>query len=324
MRIALAGLGGAAVHGHLPALRRLAGERRLRLVAAAEPASAPRRALDQALADVPTFARAEAMLRAVEADVLVVATEPAAHPELVELGLAHGVHVVCEKPLVHTGDHHAVVRAAARPWPDLAIVTVHQYRYAAAWRYLAPFARLLNALRLPYSIRVEVCRHGVEDPYAASSWRSDLTSSGGLLADHGAHFIALAWTIQPDMTVLGAARRWDAPGLERSWGRVRFGSGTLDLHLSTLADSRRTRLQLRAPGMTLDWGSARVALRLARRRVGSWPAGELSDRAYLDSLYLAFYEDLARNLHESSWRAARTAESLRVGEVLVELLRQAV
>lgn len=323
MRVALAGLGGAAVHGHLPAVHRLAGEGRLRLVAAADPMPAPRRALACEFPGVPTFTCAKAMLRGVEADVLIVATEPTAHVELVELALAHGLHVVCEKPLVHVGDHLAALRAAARPAPDLAIVSVHQYRHATAWSHLSLVARSLHALRLPFSLLAEVHRHGTEDPYAASPWRGDLTSSGGLLADHGAHFVALASTIDPVMTVLGVGRRWHGPGLERSWGKVKFGSGTLELRLSTLADRRCTRLRLRAPGMTLAWESARVDLRLASRRFGSWGTGDLSDRRYLDSLYLGFYDELARSLGDPSWRAARTAESLRVCEVLIEILQRA-
>jgi hypothetical protein len=178
-------------------------------------------------------------------------------------------------------------------------------------------------LRIPFSLLAEVHRHGTEDPYAASPWRGDLKSSGGLLADHGAHFVALASTIDRDMNVLGAGRSWRGPGLESSWGKVQFGSGTLELRLSTLADRRRTLLRLGAPGLALAWESARVDLRLASRRVRSWGAGELSDRRYLDSLYLGFYDELARRLDDPFWRAARTAESLRVCEVLIEMLRRA-
>jgi predicted dehydrogenase len=323
LRVALAGLGGAAVHGHLPALRGLEAQRRLRLVAVADPATAPRRRLGPVLAGVPMFPCAETMLAAVEADVLVVATEPPAHAGLVELGFAHGVHVVCEKPLAHTEDHRAIVLAAAGRSRDLAIVSVHQYRYSSTWARLAPVIRLANALGLPFSMAAEVFRHGAEDPHAASSWRTDLTRSGGLLADHGAHFIALAWTIDSDLDVLGGERRWDGPGRERSWGRIKVGSGTLELQMSTLLDVRRTRLRMQAPGMALDWQAARADLRLARRRVASWPAAELSDRSYLDSLYLAFYRDLARNLSDAAWRATRTAESLGVAGVLVELLQRA-
>lgn len=323
MRVALAGLGGAAVHGHLPAMRQLVGEGRLHLVAAADPTRAPRRALACEFPGVPTFICAEAMLRGVEADVLIVAAEPTAHVELVELALAHGLHVVCEKPLVHVRDHLAAVRAAARLSPNLAIVSVHQYRHAAAWSRVSAVARSLHALRVPFSLLAEVYRHGTEDPYAASPWRGDLKSSGGLLADHGTHFVALASAIDPDMKVLGAGRRWRGPGLESSWGKVKFGSGTLELRLSTLANRRRTLLRLRAPGLTLAWESARVDLRLASRTVRSWGAGELSDRRYLDSLYLGFYDELARGLADPFWRAARTAESLRVCEVLIEILQRA-
>lgn len=315
----MAGLGGAALNGHLPALCRLADQGRLRLAAAADPAAASRHAFGQVAAGVPTFAGVEEMLSTVEVDALIVATDPRAHADLVQLGFAHGLHVVCEKPLVHTLDQQAALATAARRSPELALVSVHQYRHAGGWRFLAPAARLFNRIGLPFSIKVEVCRNGDEDPHAVSSWRGDPTGPVGLLADHGTHFVALAWTVDREMKVLGAGRRWEAPGLESSWGRVTFGRGTLDLHLSTLATCRRTTVRLDALGTRLEWGSGRLGLQLGRRRIGSVASDELSDRGYLDSLYLPFYDDFARELGDPTWRAARTAESLGVADVLVHL-----
>lgn len=324
MKVALVGLGGAAAHGHLPALRRLEAQGRLRLVAVADRAAEPRQRLGSRLARVPVFSDAADLLAAVEADLLVVTTEPAAHAELIELGLSSGVPVVCEKPLAHTEADRGAVETAIFESPRLAVITVFQYRYSRTWTRLAAAIRRANGLRLPFSIVAEVCRDGLEDPYAGSGWRADLAGSGGMLADHGPHYLALARTIDPDLSLLAAERFWDGSGGERSGAELRVGSGRLELRLSTLAEARRTQITAWAPGIAVEWERGRATLLLAGRDTASWPADELSDRAFLDSMYLPFYEDLARNLADPAWRARRTAESLGISGIVVEMLERVV
>jgi hypothetical protein len=323
LRVALVGLGGAAAHGHLPALRRLEAQGCLRLVAVADPALEPcRRLFGSRSTGVSAFSSAEDMLEAVEADLLAIATEPAAHAQLVGLGLAAGVSIVCEKPLVHTEEDRAAVVAGIERFPELAVITVLQYRYLRTWRYLGSVLRRANALRAPFSMTVEVCRNGMEDPYAGSDWRADLEVSGGMLADHAPHYVALARTIDPKMSLLTASRFCDGSGRERSRAELRVGSGRLGLRLSTLAAARRTRLTVGVPGIAVGWERGRATLRLARRETVSWSADELSERPYLDSLYVPFYEELVRNLGDPIWRARRTAESLQVSKTVVEMLER--
>jgi hypothetical protein len=92
--------------------------------------------------------------------------------------------------------------------------------------------------------------------------------------------------------------------------------------MSTASSTRRTRVEVRVPGVAFDWQATRVELRVAGRRITSWRTGALSDRDYLDSLYPAFYRDLLQNLSNDDWRTQRTAESLEVGAVLVALLER--
>jgi len=320
MKVALVGLGGAAVHGHLPALRALEMQGLLNLVAAADHALKPRTRAEVTLRGVPVFTSAESMLASVESDILIIATEPSSHARLIELAFGHGVHVVCEKPLVVTQHHLAIAQAAARGSRELAIMTTHQYRYSSTWIRVSPWIRAANALGMPFSMLVEVGRPGVEDPHAASDWRTELSTSGGVLADHGAHFIALAWMIDSTMSVLGGGRTYEGVGSERSWARIRVGSGVLELRMSTASSTRRSRVEVRVPGVSLDWQGGRAALRVAGRGVASWRAGALSDRDYLDSLYPAFYRDCLHNLSDNRWRVRRSTESLDVGAVLVDLI----
>lgn len=321
MKVALAGLGGAAVHGHLPALRALEAQGHVSLVAVADRAFEPRKRAEATLRGVPVFTSVESMLSSVESDTLIIATEPSSHARLIELAFNHGVHVVCEKPLVITERHLAMAQAAAVGSRELAIVTMHQYRYSSTWIRLSPWIRAANALHMPFSVLAEVSRQGVEDPHAASSWRTETSISGGALADHGAHYIALAWIVNPTLSVLDGERAWDGPGAERSWGRIRVGSGVLELRMSTASSTRTTRVEVCVPGASFDWQGKRAKLRVAGRGVASWRTGALSDRDYLDSLYLAFYRDLVQNLSDNRWRARRTTESLDVGAAIVDLLQ---
>lgn len=320
MKIALAGLGGAAIQGHLPALRKLEREHCLRLVAAADSAQHSRAQAATSLRDIPLFDSVETMLTRVEANALVIATPPSSHAELITLGIAHRVHVLCEKPLVLSKGDRDTVEAAADGPHRLAIISIHQYRYSRAWLRLAPWLRLANALGAPYSMHATVHRQDGSDPYAASQWRKDLSTSGGMLADHGAHFTALAWTIDPALSVIDAKRDLDHLSGERSWAKIRIGSGILELHMSGSTVARYTSLDIRTRGLACEWRGEHASVRVAGHRIASFAPGSLSDRSYLDSLYYAFYRDVLHNLSNAAWRTTRTAESVGVAATLVEML----
>jgi predicted dehydrogenase len=264
------------------------------------------------------FDSAKAMLASVPCDVLVVAAEPTSHAELIVLGLEHGSHLVCEKPLVLTRGDYDRVRKAHAEWPQLGIVAVHQYRYSRAWRAISRWARLAARLHLPFSLDVEVSREGI-DPLSASTWRSDGELSGGMLADHGVHYLALAWTVDQHLNVLAAARSAVEMG-ERAVASVHIGSGVLTIRSHRGSLGRRTRVALHFANVELRWRDETVDVIVAGHVVLRRPAATLADRGHVDSLYEHFYRDLARNLRRPAWRGHRTAETLVVGHALLELL----
>ncbi|HEV2814193.1 MAG TPA: Gfo/Idh/MocA family oxidoreductase [Solirubrobacteraceae bacterium] len=316
MRLALAGLGSAAVRGHVPAIGH--ATRALTLVAAADPAADRRRETHALLDGLPVFDSAETMLAAIACDVLVVAAEPAAHADLVVLGLRHGVHVVCEKPLVVTqSDYDRILREHASK-PSLGIVSMLQYRYSPTWRLIARCARLADRLRIPFALVFDVRRPGA-DPLAASLWRSAPEASGGMLADHGVHCVGLAGTVGDRLDVLASVRTCAARG-ERSRASLRVGRGVATIRVESGAPSRETTVTLHLPRAAIVWRDERVALHVGRRRVLSRRTHAISDRVHVDALYRPFYGDLARNLTCFAWRAQRTAESLVVARALLALL----
>jgi len=319
VRVALAGLGSAAVRGHLPALARTPG---LTLVAAADPAPVRRAAVALELPVVPVFNSTEAMLQSVPCDLLVVAADSAAHTRLAVLAAEQGRHVLCEKPLALEREQYERVAQVFGQRPSLGLVSVHQYRYSPMWAYMSRCARWADRLGQEFSLLVDVRRHGT-DSHAVSPWRADVARSGGMLADHGMHFVALAWTISEDLAVLGAWRTVDEAGREQSAARVRTGSGVLDLRVSAAASSRETSLTLNAFGGALRWADEAASLSVGKRVVHLHPTRALSDRGHLDALYLPLYAELVANLGDAAWRRRRGAEALVVGGALIAMLEAA-
>ena len=321
MRVALAGLGSAAFRGHLPAIARLQRHGRLALVGAADPDPARRAVAATRLDGVPLFADAEKMLAAVGAEVLVVASSPDCHGRLIDLGARHGKHVVCEKPLTLTAAEYEAVASTFGGAGSPALVPVHQYRYSPTWRWLARAGRLANRLRRPFSLDVDVWRDG-SDRGAVGSWRTDPSASGGMLADHGVHFLALGWTISPDLEVVRSARHWNRERRERSAIELRLGSGRLRINLNAAAPDRSTKMDLRLPGGSLSWHDSRARVVVGGRTLHGWSTAAISDRAHIDTLHAALYGDLTANLGRHGWRTARTGEAMTVGRTLVVLLER--
>lgn len=319
MKVALAGLGSAALRGHLPALSRLERERRVEIVASADPSASRRAVFGARHGNVALFATAAEMLERVPSDLLVVAAEPAAHADLAVLGLRHGRHVVCEKPLTLTADQHRAVVAGHRAAPDLALVPVHQYRYSPGWVGVERLARLAARGRVPFRMTVDVERDGA-DPSAFSPWRESLATSGGVLADHGVHFLALAWTIARDLEIVSAWRSCDERERETAAVRARCGAGELVVRTSRAGSGRRTRVDLRAGAVGFCWSDDTGTLRVGRRNLCRWSLPALSDRHHVDSLYLPFYRDVHTGLGDPGWRGNRAAEALSIDRRLIGVL----
>lgn len=318
MKVAIAGLGSAANRAHLPALESLGG--RTRLVGAADSDEDRLRSASQRLEQVPLFSCVEEMLARVDADVLLIATEPHSHASLIETGIERGLHVVCEKPLtIERGEHKAIAAACGRR-PDLALVPVHQYRYSPPWASFRRWARKAARKGRPFALIVDLQRNGT-DRHAASPWRADSALTGGMFADAGVHFLALAWTLEERLEMLAASRRREAGG-ERSAALLRLGSGVLKLQVWNGAAARHTGLELQLQHATISWRDGVSSLQVGGRTLVRRKVDALSDRSHVDDLYKALYGDLARNLDREAWRMQRTAEALSVSEALVTLLER--
>jgi len=259
------------------------------------------------------------MLASVVSDVLVIATEPGEHARLAVLGARYGQHVLCEKPLTLTRQQHQLVVSAFEGRPELGLVSVHQYQYAPTWISVSRWGRLADRFAIPFSIVVDVQRDGI-DRHAVSSWRAALEPSGGMLADHGVHFLALGWAISEKLEVLAAWRTWDRAGNEWSIAKVRVGPGQLEIRVCATAPARRTVVNFSVGHAAFNWTDDTALLAMRGRAGHPRRVGALSSRTYVDELYFPFYRDVIVNLGDASWRGCRKAEALAISDVLIALL----
>jgi predicted dehydrogenase len=321
LRVALAGLGGAATRGHLPAIDQLAARDEVELVGAADPDARCRAAFAAVRPHVPVFERTDAMLTEAEVELLVVATEPNSHAPLTVLGLERGLRVLCEKPLTLSGEQYAAIARVCRRRPDAALVPVHQYRYSPAWLPVMRWGRRAHRCDVPFSLAVELERPR-PDPNAASPWRADPADSGGLLADHAVHFLALAWAVGRGLEAMGGSQSPSAGG-QRCAASAKLGSGRLEISMQRGGRRRRTRIELRLAGFAYSWTDATVSLALRGQRLASRRVEALSDRGHVDSLYLPLYRDLLDHGSDPTWLNVHQAEALGVGAALLDLLAMA-
>jgi predicted dehydrogenase len=318
MRIALVGLGSACTKGHLPAIAALASKQTVEVCAITDSNPERRALFSMRLPDVPVYADAEELFALSSPDIVVVATDPSHHPELISIGLARRVHVVCEKPLALTRDGHTVIARACAERGDCALIPVHQYRYSPEWQRIRRRTRRLAALRLPFALTIDVQRPEF-DAAAVSTWRAS-KASGGMLADTGVHFLALGWTIGHS---LGPARvrRWER-GSEKEHVEVdaTLGCGTLRLRLSRGAPTRSTRIELSGGGTAIAWIDGRTQTSLGGIALCRQSVAALSDRSHVDALYQPLYRDISQRGADTSWGTRRTKEALVVSQALVDLL----
>lgn len=138
-RVAVAGLGEAFRHVHLPAYKTIPA---LQIVGGCDPAVRPD------AFPFPVFSSVQKMLEQTRPNLFTVATPPDSHFELVRLGLQAGCHVFCEKPFMNNLDDTDAIIALSREVGRHVVVN-NQFRFmrihkAAKARIGAPdFGKLL-------------------------------------------------------------------------------------------------------------------------------------------------------------------------------------
>ena len=130
--VAIVGCGGVTLQNHLPGLA-LCPEVRLAALCDAD-AACLERARQQTGAPVSST-HYEEIVRRDDVHAVIIATPNFTHPPIVLAAIAHGKHVLCEKPLaLNHADTLAMAAAADRA--GVRHMTAFTYRFVPAMRYL--------------------------------------------------------------------------------------------------------------------------------------------------------------------------------------------
>lgn len=155
--------------------------------------------------DVAVYTDAEKMLDEVKPDIVDVVLPTSLHAAAVERALAHGAHVLCEKPLArNVREADRILRAAARAKGRFMVAQclrfapeyVYLKKLVASNRYGAVTAAMFTRLTPP--------------PYApdGKSWFQDESISGGIALDLNIHDADIAtWLFGLPVSVSCRAHR---------------------------------------------------------------------------------------------------------------------
>ncbi len=242
LRGAIIGLGNVAIHGHLPAWR---GRQDIEIVAATDSCSTRGRELQSYLPQARWYESVDELLIDEVLEFVDICTPPATHAGLIQTALQHGLHVLCEKPLVsRLEDLNAVAELLDRD--DRVVCTVHNWRQAPIIR------KVCELLRQGAIGEIRQCRWQTLRTRPASAveaqdgnWRVDpAMAGGGILMDHGWHafYVLYAWLGQvPDRISarLETRRHRQWPIEDTATVRLEFSAATAEIFVTWASHERR-------------------------------------------------------------------------------------
>lgn len=202
LNIAIIGCGAITLQNHLPGLALCPGVRLAALCDA--DAATLERARRQASVSV-TVTDYRDITRRDDLHAVIIATPNATHAPIALDAIAHGKHVLCEKPLALNA-HDARLMAEAAERAGVRHMTAFTYRFVPAMRYLAHLVRRGN-LGQPYHYRS--CR--LQDwGTRGLGWRQIRALAGtGELGDMLSHRIDFAhWLVGPMRRLVANLKQW--------------------------------------------------------------------------------------------------------------------
>jgi predicted dehydrogenase len=199
MKGAIVGFGFISGKGHHPAyLQRDDVE----IVAFADICPARLEAARAVAPNAHFYPSAEEMFAHEKLDFVDISTPPCDHLRIARIALAHGAHVLCEKPLVTSVEEALDLVAAAREHKRV-VFPAHNYKHAPVVKFAKSVidsgrigtvrALTLNTFRTTHAKGVKEWR---------TDWRRDhKTSGGGIAMDHGSHsfYLTFAWLNSPSL-----------------------------------------------------------------------------------------------------------------------------
>lgn len=186
---AIIGLGNVALGGHLPGWQ---NSSEFRIVAGVDPAADRRDLLVKVLPEATNYASIADLPQ--DLDFVDICTPPHTHFEIAVLALERGWHVLCEKPLVLTGEQFDKIHQLAME-KERVVFTVHNWKFAPICRKIVEIVRS-GVLGSIHHCAWYVLRNGPSVTTDPENWRLDSRKAGGgILIDHGWHafYLVLEW-----------------------------------------------------------------------------------------------------------------------------------
>lgn len=244
------------MHGHVPAWRERDD---VEIVAVADARAERRAACAEALPGARWHDSVDALFDE-GLDFVDICTPPSSHVALIQSALRRGVHVLCEKPLVHSATDLAWVAELAQK-SGRVLHTVHNWHHAPIVRRTAELIRdgAVGAVRRAVW-HTRRTRPAVAADPGTENWRVDpAVAGGGVLTDHGWHvFYVLSRFVGSEPIAVSARlerRRHQALAVEDTASvQLLFPEATAEILLTWAADVRenwaevegtRGRLELR-------------------------------------------------------------------------------
>ncbi|MEL6673305.1 MAG: Gfo/Idh/MocA family oxidoreductase [Bacteroidota bacterium] len=172
------------------------------LVAICDQDEARAQALSELYDGIPYFTDYLGMLKAVEADIISIATPHALHADMAIQAVEHGFHTLVEKPMaLDTQDCSRMIAAAEKAGKKLWVVKQNRHNVPVR---LAQEALSQGRLGKVFLVKCDILWNRYQGYYDDSPWRGSIEQEGGALFTQASHFIdLLVWWFGAVTTVNG-------------------------------------------------------------------------------------------------------------------------
>jgi scyllo-inositol 2-dehydrogenase (NADP+) len=274
LRGAIIGLGNIAIQGHVPAWRR---RRDVEIVAATDARSVQRAELETHMPGARWYDSSDELLADARLDFVDISTPPSSHAPLARHALERGLHVLCEKPLVHSLDDLGALRGLAER-TGRVLHTVHNWHHAPIVRRTAALVRegaIGRVTRVDWhTLRT---RPAVTSEGDGENWRLDpRIAGGGVLADHGWHvfYVVQRWVGEAPRSVSARLEtrrhtRWSVE--DTATVRLAYAHATAEILLTWAADERRNWAAVTGTAGTLELQDDTLVLSRGGDGASRWP-----------------------------------------------------
>ncbi len=319
-RGAFVGFGAIARQAHLPAFE---GDpllrERVRMVAAIDIAHAFSESAEDTTGGLLRLSSLDQLDTIGAIDFVDVCTPTALHAELAAQALERGLHVLCEKPVATTRAEADRLAAAAARGGGL-LLPCHQYHYNPVWRQVS---RWLSAGIIG---RWHLAELAVHRPAADGGIRTDgvpwrglgAHSRGGILLDHGTHWIYLLLAAGGRPTAVNA---WTGRILHAEYDvedtvhlLLEFPDRIASLFLTWAGHQRENRLRFTGEHGVIEWDGAELRLD-ARDCRQTLDVSQENGKAAYAHWFAALFREFVSALDEQR-RPALADEVRPVAEVL--------